>query len=95
MNIVNAFKLFGKTVTGKEPAGHNIADVIRDAASNMVTSTDDGKAIVLKSSTASSTKSYKITVVDGGTISATEITEVATVSDDPDESGSLPEEETP
>ena len=35
--------------------------------------TDDGKAIVLNSSTAESTKKFKITVADNGTISATEI----------------------
>ncbi len=34
----------------------------------------DAKTLVLASSTASSTKKFKITVVDNGTISATEIT---------------------
>ena len=68
MTIANAFKLFFKAFTGKEPVGNNIADVIRDGANGM------GEGVILKSSTASSKKLFKITVDDTGEITATEVT---------------------
>lgn len=68
MTIANAFKLFFKALTGKEPVGNNIADVIRDGANGM------GEGVILKSSTASSKKLFKITVDDTGEITATEVT---------------------
>lgn len=72
MTIANAFKLFFKSLTGKEPVGTNIADVIREGTSNM-----DGPvgSVVLKSSTAGSSKVFSVTVDDTGTVTATEITE--------------------
>lgn len=42
---------------------------------NSVPYEDDGKSIILDSSTAESTKKFKITVVDAGTITATEVVE--------------------
>lgn len=77
MTIADAFKLFVRTLVGKEAVGTTIADVIRDAADKMSTELvsykDDGKAVILKSSTAGSQKQFKITVEDDGTLTATEV----------------------
>lgn len=78
MTIADAFKVFIKAVTGKEPAGCNISEVIRDGASKFtdkaVLYADDGKSIILNSSTTDSTKQFKIIVTDDGTVTATEVT---------------------
>ena len=55
-------KLFGTDVKGE-----TICDVLDNV--------DTPKEILLKSSTADSTKVFKITVVDAGTLTATEVTE--------------------
>ncbi len=55
-------KLFGLTAKG-----NTICEVLD--------SVDTPKEILLKSSTAESTKVFKITVVDAGTLTATEVTE--------------------
>lgn len=55
-------KLFGLTAKG-----NTVCEVLD--------SVDTPKEILLKSSTASSTKVFKITVVDAGTLTATEVTE--------------------
>lgn len=84
MTIAKAFKVFIKSLTGQEPIGNNIADVVNDGAQKVVDISilnnsaikyedSSKKSFTLKSSTASSTKEFKITVVDDGTISATEI----------------------
>lgn len=53
-------------------SGDTIAEVIDSMADNYNAAP---KEIVLSSSTPDSTKKFKITVVDAGTITATEITE--------------------
>jgi len=55
-------KLFGLDVKG-----NTICDVLDNV--------DTPKEILIKSSTANSTKVFKITVVDAGTLTATEVTE--------------------
>lgn len=50
-------------------------DVKGDTICEVLDSVDTPKEILLKSSTASSTKVFKITVVDAGTLTATEVTE--------------------
>ena len=52
---------------GVDPKGDTICDVLD--------SVDTPKEILIKSSTANSTKVFKITVVDAGTLTATEVTE--------------------
>lgn len=55
-------KLFGLTAKG-------------DTICEVLDSVDTPKEILLKSSTAESTKVFKITVIDAGTLTATEVTE--------------------
>ena len=50
-------------------------DVKGDTVCDVLDSIDTPKEILLKSSTADSTKVFKITVVDAGTLTATEVTE--------------------
>lgn len=50
-------------------------DVKGDTICDVLDSVDTPKEILLKSSTAESTKIFKITVVDAGTLTATEVTE--------------------
>ena len=65
-----------------DPDTIDALDIAEDALSSATTAASsaleakfpDAKTLVLASSTASSTKKFKITVVDAGTISATEIT---------------------
>ena len=52
---------------GLEAKGNTICEVLD--------SVDTPKEILIKSSTADSTKVFKITVVDAGTLTATEVTE--------------------
>lgn len=71
MTKVKALKNLA-TKLGINAAGDTIAEVI-----NLIASKYDvaPKEIVMSSSTAESTKKFKITVIDDGTITATEITE--------------------
>lgn len=57
---------------GITATGDTVAEVINSMADNYNAAP---KEIVLSSSTPDSTKKFKITVVDAGTITATEITE--------------------
>lgn len=50
-------------------------DAKGDTVCDVLDSIDTPKEILLKSSTAESTKVFKITVVDAGTLTATEVTE--------------------
>ena len=59
-NLVN--KLFGVKAKG-------------DTVCEVLDNVDTPKEILIKSSTANSTKVFKITVVDAGTVTATEVTE--------------------
>ena len=64
---VNSLKKLNKKLTGAEVEGETVCEVL----DNM----DTPKEILIKSSTAESTKVFKITVVDAGTLTATEVTE--------------------
>lgn len=64
---VNSLKGLVNKLFGLEVKGDTVCDVLD--------SVDTPKEILLKSSTASSTKVFKITVVDAGTLTATEVTE--------------------
>lgn len=89
MNIAKMFKQFIYKLTGKMPRGNTIAEVIKNGSNEVCNINNlnsavneavkyeaaDKKSFVLNSSTAESTKKFRITVVDAGTISATEITE--------------------
>lgn len=68
---VNALKKLA-TKLGIATTGDTIAEVIDSMADNYDAAP---KEIVMSSSTPDSTKKFKITVVDAGTITATEITE--------------------
>lgn len=57
-------------ITGVE--GETISEVIASIAANYNAAP---KEIVMSSSTAESTKKFKITVIDNGTLTATEITD--------------------
>lgn len=86
MNIAKMFKQFIYKLTGKSPKGNTIAEVIKNGSEEVVNITNldksavkyetaDNKSFVINSSTSGSVKKFRITVVDEGTISATEITE--------------------
>lgn len=68
---VKALKKLSAAV-GITATGDTVAEVINSMADNYDAAP---KEIVLSSSTPDSTKKFKITVVDAGTITATEITE--------------------
>ena len=70
MTIVNALKDFFSKLTGVEPSGSRIADVIRNGSTNI---TSDLSTVILNSSTEGSSKRFEITVNDEGTVSATEV----------------------
>ena len=57
-----------------DPCNWEILDMMANILGDITTLNPDPKELVLASSTASSTKKFKIKVVDNGTISATEIT---------------------
>lgn len=70
MGVINLDQRVAALEAKAESSGSAI-----DAIDAELTATfPDEKTLVLKSSTASSTKYFKITVIDNGTISATEIT---------------------
>ena len=56
-----------------DPCNWELLDLIAGVLANVETVNPNPKELVLASSTASSTKKFKITVVDAGTISASEI----------------------
>ena len=64
---VKSLKTLVAKLFGLEVKGDTICDVLD--------SVDTPKEILIKSSTADSTKVFKITVVDAGTLTATEVTE--------------------
>lgn len=64
---VKSLKDLVSKLFGLEAKGDTVCDVLD--------SVDTPKEILLKSSTAESTKVFKITVVDAGTLTATEVTE--------------------
>lgn len=64
---VNSLKTLVSKLFGLDVKGDTVCDVLDNV--------DTPKEILLKSSTADSTKVFKITVVDAGTLSATEVTE--------------------
>lgn len=64
---VKSLKTLVSKLFGLDAKGDTICDVLD--------SVDTPKEILLKSSTAESTKVFKITVVDAGTLTATEVTE--------------------
>lgn len=64
---VKSLKDLVSKLFGLEAKGDTICEVLD--------SVDTPKEILLKSSTADSTKVFKITVVDAGTLTATEVTE--------------------
>lgn len=69
MTKVEAIEALASVLTGETVSGsHTISEAIGELANVC-----DG--FVMNSSTAQSTKKFKITVVDDGTISATEITD--------------------
>lgn len=70
MTKVNALKKLATALGISAVAGDTVSKVIESMANNYNAAP---KEIVLSSSTASSTKKFKITVVDNGTITATEI----------------------
>lgn len=57
----------------KDPTQFDLLDVINDVLGDVDTLNPDPKYIVLASSSSSSTKKFKISVVDNGTISASEV----------------------
>lgn len=65
MRKVDSLKKLNKKLTGTDVNGQTVSEVLE----NM----DTPKEILLKSSTADSTKVFKITVVDEGTLTATEV----------------------
>lgn len=71
MTKVNALKRLAAAI-GITVTGDTVATVIDSMAENYNAAP---KEIVMSSSTPDSTKKFKITVVDAGTITATEITE--------------------
>lgn len=80
MTIVNAFKQFIKKLTGVVPIGNNIAEIISDGASKVSAQSAfvkyedaSNESFVLKSSTASSKKQFRVTVTDDGILAAAEI----------------------
>lgn len=84
MTIANAFKSFIKSLTGHEPVGNNIAEIINDGSKKVVNLSKlntsaikyenaMNKSFVLKSSTNGSTKQFRISVDDTGAITATVI----------------------
>lgn len=64
---VKSLKDLVSKLFGLEAKGDTVCDVLD--------SVDTPKEILIKSSTAESTKVFKITVVDAGTLTATEVTE--------------------
>lgn len=70
MTKVKALKKLATAFGINAVAGDTVSKVIESMADNYNSAP---KEIVLSSSTAESTKKFKITVVDNGTISATEI----------------------
>lgn len=72
---VNALKKLAAALGMSAVEGDTIAEVIDSMADNYVAPDPAPKEIVMSSSTPDSTKKFKITVVDAGTITATEITE--------------------
>lgn len=75
MTKVEALKALAEAFGIKNVSGNTIAEVIESIADNYQPADPAPKEIVMSSSTPSSTKKFKITVVDAGTISATEITD--------------------
>lgn len=80
MTILQAFKVFIEKLTGHEAIGNDISEVIRDGSNKVVNQKTlvkyedtNNKSFVLKSSTASSNKQFRVTVDDTGTLTATEI----------------------
>lgn len=71
MSKVEALKKFAAKL-GITATGDTVAKVIDSMANKYDTAP---KEIIMSSSTPDSTKKFKITVVDAGTITATEITE--------------------
>ena len=65
MRKVNSLKKLNKKLTGTEVVGETVSEVLE----NM----DTPKEILIKSSTPNSSKVFKITVVDAGTLTATEV----------------------
>ena len=57
----------------KDPTQSDLLDLLAEVFGDVSTLNPDPKYIVLASSTASSTKKMKISVVDNGTISASEL----------------------
>ena len=58
----------------KDPTTADIIDLIAPTFAKLEALMPDAKTLVLASSTASSVKKFKITVVDAGTVAGTEIT---------------------
>lgn len=67
MTKVKSLKNLFKKLTGVEVNGETVCEVLDNI--------NTPKEILIKSSTADSVKTFKITVTDDGTISATEVTE--------------------
>lgn len=72
MRKVDTLKELATALGINDVDGDTISKVIASIAANYNAAP---KEIVMSSSTAESTKKFKITVVDNGTIAATEITE--------------------
>lgn len=75
MTKVKALKRLATALGISAVEGDTTAEVIDSMAENYKAPDPAPKEIVLSSSTPDSTKKFKITVVDAGTITATEITE--------------------
>lgn len=74
MTKVKALKKLAAAI-GITVNGDTVAKVVDSMADNYVAPDPAPKEIIMSSSTPDSTKKFKITVVDAGTITATEITE--------------------
>lgn len=72
MDKVTSLKNMFNRLFGATTSGDTICEVLDNAT---IPTAPTPKEIVLASSTESSTKKFKITVVDNGTIAATEITD--------------------
>lgn len=65
MRKVDSLKKLNKKLTGIEPTGQTVSEVLENI--------ETPKEIMIKSSTSESDKVFKITVTDDGTLAATEV----------------------
>ena len=72
-NIEDSSGTYADIVGNGSPRGHSNAYTLDWEGNAWYSGTIEGKALILPSSTAGSTKKFKITVDDSGTISATEV----------------------